>query len=167
MVPHSVWLLSCLIWKGPNRSTPQYVKGGADVTLSSGRSAIFCSAVVPRRRRHTTQLEMRCLTAEFALTIQYRLLCWFNVMPLPAWAIFLWVSWMIRSTMKLFFGRITEWLKSSANSCELPSLPPTRMSPSLSWNGSRRKKDTRLLNFSLLRLRELPIVLKICSLNLL
>ena len=155
MVPHSVWLLSCLIWKEPNRSTPQYVKGGADVILSSRRSAIFCSAVVPRRRRHATQLEMRCLPAEFALTIQYRLLSSFSVMPLPAWA------------MKLFFGRITECLKSSTNSCELPSLPPTRMNPSLSWNGSRRKKRTRLLNFRLLRLRELPIVLKNCSLNLL
>ena len=136
MVPHSVWLLSWLIWKGPNRSTPQYVKGGADVTLSSGRSAIFCSAVVPRRRRHTTQLEMRCLTAEFALTIQYRLLSSFNVMPLPAWATFLWASRTKRSTMKLFFGRITGCLKSSANSCESPGLPPTQMSPSLSRKGS-------------------------------
>ena len=51
---------------------------------------------------------------------------------------------MITSTMKLFLGRITGCLKLSSNSCELPSLPPTWMSPSLSRKGSRRN---RVLDF--------------------
>ena len=51
---------------------------------------------------------------------------------------------MISSTVKLFLGRITGCLKFSSNSCELPNLPPTRMSPSLSRKGSRRN---RVLDF--------------------
>ena len=59
-------------------------------------------------------------------------------MPRPAWATFVWASRIMRSTMKLFFGRITGCLKPSENSSDLLSLPPTRMSPFRSRKGSRR-----------------------------
>ena len=57
-----------------------------------------------------------------------------------AWATLLWASRTMRSTMKLFLGRITGCLKPSENSCDLLNLPPTRMRPSWSRKGSRRYK---------------------------
>lgn len=142
---------------------PQLMKGGAGVSLSLGRTAIFCSPTRLRRQRHTTHLEIRCLTTEFSFTIQYWFLSALNVIPCPAWAIFSWALRIMRSTTKLFFGRITGYLKSSGNSYDLASLPPTRIRPFLFKIGSRRYRTLDLLISDFLALARLRSLWQSCS----
>lgn len=146
-----------MYWPPPCNKSPYGVKKGIcfqwvgcfDVDCSAGQTGTYCSiafrlfpflldkegtevidtTIVPRRQRHTTHLEKRRLTIEFASTIQYWLLITLSVIPLPAWATFLWASRTIRPPMKHLFGRIIGCLKSSENYCDLLSLPPTRMIP--------------------------------------
>ena len=54
--------LPSFIRKGPNMSTPQFVKGDSSVILSVGRSAIFCSPSFPHNNRHLTHFPTKLLT---------------------------------------------------------------------------------------------------------
>ena len=54
--------LSSFIRKGPNMSTPQFVKGDSSVILSVGRSAIFCSPSFPHNNQHLTHFPTKLLT---------------------------------------------------------------------------------------------------------
>ena len=111
------------------------MKGGEGVIRSFGRSAMFCSPFVPRRQLHTTHLEMRRLTIEFTSVIQYWLPITLSVMPLPAWATFLWASRTMRPWTKHLFGKIIGSLKSSENDWDMLGLTPTWMIPSWSRKG--------------------------------
>ena len=109
--PHLVSsdLLSFIL-NGQNITTPQWVNGGSLETLSFGKSNIFCSPNLPLSLRHTTNLCIKLLMAELALTIQKpHCLNSFNVRPLPPCATFLWHHLMIASDMQLFFGSSTGW----------------------------------------------------------
>lgn len=52
--PPLVWQVE--MFQGPNTSRPTFVKGDSVLRRSGGRSAIFCSAVLPRSLLHVTHL---------------------------------------------------------------------------------------------------------------
>ena len=76
--------------KGPKRSVPQSKNGGPGDSLSAGKSDIFCSHGLPRRREQTTQEWMRRFTNLCSPRIQKP---WLrisaHVSPRPWW----WTCW--------------------------------------------------------------------------
>ena len=90
------------IRKGPNMSTPQFVKGGSSIVLSVGRSAIFCSPSFPHNNRHLTHFPIKLLTIVLHWTTQNPLLLIsLMVSPLPPWAVFWWHHSTINLVMQL------------------------------------------------------------------
>ena len=66
--------LPSFIRKGPNMSTPQFVKGGSSIVLSVGRSAICCSPSFPCNNQHLTHFLTKLLTIVLHRTTQNPLL---------------------------------------------------------------------------------------------
>ena len=63
------FIFALLDHKWARHIDPQYVKGGASASLYTGRSAIFCSPILPCRLQHLTHLNRRFLTATLQLLI--------------------------------------------------------------------------------------------------
>lgn len=65
-------LLARLVSIGPKLSIPTFEKvGRSGLSLSFGKSAIFCIVVLPATLLQTTHLFIIRLMAEFAFVIQY------------------------------------------------------------------------------------------------
>ena len=111
------------------------VKGGAGVSRSCGRLAIFCSSVENLLCRHVTHEEITCRTAKVMPTIQYLSHNLEKTCPHPTCPSCSCPWWMINVVRWPFQGRITGCLESSEMSA-LFNRPPTQRIPS-AINGSR------------------------------
>ena len=96
--------------KGPNILIPQYLNGGSSLILSLGRSSTCYCWNLPLRILHLTHFDIVDLTAALHLITQYpEVLTALIVIPLPAWATWLWHHSMMNCVV-LQYLCIKNWM---------------------------------------------------------
>ena len=132
-----ICFLPCLIFTGPNKSTPQWLNGGSSIAARHcGRLAMNGNCFRARFTRQKKHLFTTWLIAILALMIQYASRMSARTCSGP--------TCPFRRCVHSISNRVAGWLLARIGGCFIvmgivrsPNRPPTLRTPSLSTNGHK------------------------------